>query len=273
MTGKPRTEASLANKETKKETAPKHKETAMEFISSMAVVLVIGLFIITFNLQAFEIPSSSMEDTLLIGDHVFVDRVSYAPPARWAGPMLPYRDIRRGDIVVFLSVTDPGMYIVKRIIGIPGDRIRLHEGVVYRNGEKLDQPYVKPCDPALNACYAPYRDNFPSVPAAMSFNTSPTPEWQLLMPLNKNAQGELVVPRDSYFAMGDNRTASYDSRYWGFIPRENVIGRPMFIYWSFETPRDQYQKQSFTERAKFIGHVVLHFFDETRWRRTLRMVR
>jgi signal peptidase I len=263
----------LAKKETKTETAPKHKETAMEFISSMAVVLVIGLFIITFNLQAFEIPSSSMEDTLLIGDHVFVDRVTYAPPARWVGPVLPYRDIRRGDIVVFLSVTDPGMYIVKRIIGVPGDRIRLREGVVYRNGEALNEPYVKrACDDHFTPCYTPYRDNFPSVPGAMS-STPPTPEWTLLMPLNKNEQDELVVPKDSYFAMGDNRFASYDSRYWGFIPRENVIGRPMFIYWSFDTPRDQYQKQSFRERAAFIVHVILHFFDETRWRRTLRMVR
>ena len=244
----------------------------MEFISSMAVVLVIGLFIITFNLQAFEIPSSSMEDTLLIGDHVFVDRVTYAPPAYGVGPLVPYRDIRRGDIVVFLSVTDPGMYIVKRIMGIPGDRIRLREGAVYRNGEKLNEPYVKPCDAASGSCYAPYRDNFPSVPALLS-SVPPTPEWTLLMPLSRNDEGELVVPKDSYFAMGDNRSASYDSRYWGFIPRENVIGRPMFIYWSFETPRDQYQKQSKAERIQFIGHVILHFFDETRWRRTLRMVR
>lgn len=246
----------------------------MEFISSMAAVLVIGLFIITFNLQAFEIPSSSMEDTLLIGDHVFVDRATYAPPAKWAGPMLPYRDIRHGDIVVFLSVTEPGMYIVKRIIGIPGDRIRLREGVVYRNGEKLDEPYVKrDCSDPRTACSSRYRDDFPSVPALEASEQPPTPEWGLLMPLNKNEQGELVVPKESYFAMGDNRYASYDSRYWGFIPRENVIGRPMFIYWSFDTPKNQYQKTTFRERAAFIGHVILHFFDETRWRRTLRMVR
>ncbi|MBI2679361.1 MAG: signal peptidase I [Candidatus Koribacter versatilis] len=245
----------------------------MEFTSSMAVVLVIGLFIITFNLQAFEIPSSSMEDTLLIGDHVFVDRVTYAPKANWLGPAVPYREIRRGDIVVFLSVTDPGMYIVKRIVGIPGDRIRLRDGEVYRNGEKLDEPYKKTvCDDRQTPCYSPYRDNFPSVPPLQSA-VPPTPEWSLLMPLNKGPDDELVVPKESYFAMGDNRFASYDSRYWGFIPRENVIGRPMFIYWSFETPRDQYTKQTFRERIAFIGHVVLHFFDETRWRRTLRMVR
>jgi signal peptidase I len=263
----------LPKKEAEKEQTPKQKETVLEFISSMAVVLVIGLFIITFNLQAFEIPSSSMEDTLLIGDHVFVDRMTYAPQTNAVGPLLPYREIRRGDIVVFLSVTDPGMYIVKRIIGLPGDRIRLRAGVVYRNGQALDEPYMKKaCDDLGTPCYSPYRDNFPAVPASSSA-VPPTPEWTLFMPLNKNADDELVVPKESYFAMGDNRFASYDSRYWGFIPRENVIGRPMFIYWSFETPRDQYQKQSFRDRAAFIGHVVLHFFDETRWRRTLRMVR
>ncbi len=245
----------------------------MEFISSMAVVLVIGLFIITFNLQAFEIPSSSMEDTLLIGDHVFVDRITNAPPTKWVGPVVPYREIKHGDIVVFLSVTTPGMYNVKRIIGTPGDHIRLKDGVVYRNGQALNEPYVKKDCSAANeaACYSPYRDNFPSVPP--DFASVPvTPEWQLGLSEHLK-DGELVVPPDSYFAMGDNRYASYDSRYWGFIPRANVIGRPMFIYWSFETPKHQYEKTSMGERAQFIGHIIIHFFDETRWRRTLRMVR
>ena len=103
-------------------------------------------------------------------------------------------------------------------------------------------------------------------------NATATPEWQLALPAHLQ-DGELVVPPDSYFAMGDNRFASYDSRYWGFIPKANVIGRPMFIYWSFETPPNQYRKTDFSDRAAFIGRVVLHFFDETRWRRTLRMVR
>jgi signal peptidase I len=259
-------------KDEKRKKAKKPKESTMEFTASMAVVLVIGLFIITFNLQAFEIPSSSMEDTLLIGDHVFVDRITYAPRSGWVGPLLPYREIRHGDIVVFLSVTDPGMYIVKRIMGLPGDHIRLRDGVVYRNGEELTEPYVKhACDGLATACYDPYRDNFPSVPAAAA-GTSPTPEWQFALPTHLQS-GELVVPADSYFAMGDNRFASYDSRYWGFIPKANVIGRPMFIYWSFETPPNQWRKTDFADRVKFIGHEALHFFDETRWRRTLRMVR
>src|ERR1700741_3079990 len=120
----------------------KQRETTVEFLASLAAVLVTGLFIITFILQAFEIPSSSMEDTLLIGDHVFVNREQFAPKTSWVGPMLPYRDIKRGDIVVFLSPAEPGLYVVKRIMGIPGDRIHLRDGAVYRNGEKLDEPYV-----------------------------------------------------------------------------------------------------------------------------------
>src|SRR6202035_961559 len=114
----------------------KPKESTVEFLSSLAAVLVTGLFIITFVVQAFEIPSSSMENTLLIGDHVFVNRVQFAPKTTWTGPLLPYRQIRRGDIVVFLSPQTSGLYVVKRIIGVPGDRIHLRDGVVYRNGEK-----------------------------------------------------------------------------------------------------------------------------------------
>jgi signal peptidase I len=251
----------------KSETPPeKPRETTIEFLASLAAVLVTGLFIITFVVQAFEIPSSSMENTLLIGDHVFVNRVQFSPPTHAIGRLLPYREIRRGDIVVFLSPAEPGLYVVKRIMGVPGDRIHLREGMVYRNGQKLDEPYVmhQGAD-----SYNPYRDNFPEV-APSEFNNL-TLAWQLAM--RQFIQGDdLVVPPDSYFAMGDNRDVSYDSRYWGFIPRENVIGRPLFIYWSFQTPPNQYLQKEFTERVGFIAHVVIHFFDETRWRRTLRVV-
>lgn len=258
----------MAKKESKKEEKP--RETTVEFLASLAAVLVTGLFIITFIVQAFEIPSSSMEDTLLIGDHVFVNRVQFAPPTKWVGPLVPYRDIRRGDIVVFLSPAEPGLYVVKRIMGVPGDKIHLQDGVVYRNGEKLDEPYVIH-SATDERRIDPYRDNFPSVAPSLS-NTPPTPEWQLL--IQQHIQGEdIVVPESSYFAMGDNRDVSYDSRYWGFIPRENVIGRPLFVYWSFETPPDQYLRKEVGERLGFLAHVVIHFFDETRWRRTFRIVR
>jgi signal peptidase I len=259
----------MAKTLTKKDATPaeKPRETTVEFLASLAAVLVTGLFIITFIMQAFEIPSSSMENTLLIGDHVFVNRVQFSPAAHWMGPLLPYREIRRGDVVVFLHPAEPGLYVVKRIIGIPGDHLHLRDGVVYRNGEKLDEPYVihQP-----ESGYVPYRDNFPAVPATEFTNV--TPSWQLLLPQNIKGD-DLVVPPNSYFGMGDNRDVSYDSRFWGFIPKDNVIGRPMFIYWSFITPANQYLQKELGDRAKFLTRVVIHFFDETRWRRTLKMVR
>jgi signal peptidase I len=248
-----------------KQAEPKKKETTVEFLASLAVVLVTGLFIITFIVQAFEIPSSSMENTLLIGDHVFVNRIMFSPPTRWVGPLLPYRSVRDGDIVVFLSPAEPGLYVVKRVMGVPGDRIHLRGGKVYRNGKMLSEPYA-----VHDGSENPYRDDFPAIAPSEANNV--TPEWHLA--LGQHIQGEdLVVPNDSYFAMGDNRDVSYDSRYWGFIPRQNVIGRPLFIYWSFETPANQYMKRDIGDRVGFIVHVVVHFFDMTRWRRMFRIVR
>ena len=246
----------------------KPRETTVEFLASLASVLVTGLFIITFIMQAFEIPSASMVKTLLVGDHVFVNRVAFSPPSKWIRPIVPYSDIHRGDIVVFLSADPrtPELYIVKRIMGVPGDRIHLRDGTVYRNGEKLNEPY------AIHSTdsYEPYRDNFPAVPPGDQVNA--TPEWKLTMQEHVE-NGEIVVPPDSYFGMGDNRDVSLDSRYWGFIPREHVIGRPMFIYWSFETPEDQYQQTGMVDRIKFIvGRVILHFFDQTRWNRMFKAI-
>jgi signal peptidase I len=160
-----------------------------------------------------------------------------------------------------------GLYVVKRIIGVPGDHIHLRDGVVYRNGQKLEELFVKHHpDPPFD----PYRTNFPAVP--------PSPQdqlakyWQLSLP--QYIQGEdIVVPPNSYFGMGDNRDVSYDSRYWGFIPQQNVVGRPMFVYWSFETPAGQYEQRGVMERVGNLFHVIIHFFDETRWKRTLKVVR
>jgi signal peptidase I len=261
----------VAKKEEKNESAEEAKpqETPVEFLASLAAVLVTGLFIITFVMQAFEIPSSSMENTLLIGDHVFVNRVQFAPRTSWIGPLIPYRDIKRGDIVVFLhpNPAENGMYVVKRIMGIPGDRIHLKDGVVYRNGEALKEPYTL-YTPGFG--FVDYRDNFPAVPPSESYNVAPY--WEQELPTHIQ-NGDLVVPPDHYFAMGDHRDVSLDSRFWGFIPKENVIGRPMFIYWSFETPSDQYLKTSFSERIQWAAHEVIHFFGETHWDRELKVVR
>jgi signal peptidase I len=257
-----------AKSSAKDEVEEKARETTVEFLASLAAVLVTGLFIITFIVQAFTIPSSSMENTLLIGDHVFVNRTQFAPKTSWVGPLVPYREVHRDDIVVFLhpDAAYTGTYVVKRIIGVPGDRIHLRNGEVYRNGEKLNEPYIlhdrdEPSDS--------YRNNFPAVPPT---DPNISPRWETELPSHIQ-EGDLVVPPGHFFAMGDHRGVSLDSRYWGFIPQENVIGRPMFIYWSFETPADEYTKTSFGDRLSAFVHTVLHFFDETRWGRTLKVVR
>jgi signal peptidase I len=253
------------SKETKKK-PPKKKETLPESIAGFAAVLVSGLFIITFVVQAFEIPSGSMENTLLVGDHVFVDRLTPALKAPYIGPLMAYRPIRRGDIIVFMHPNEPGLHVVKRVIGIPGDHIHLHDGVVYRNGQALNEPYRHPKGGRPD----PYRDNFPSYSGAGDPNV--VTEWPMLV-REHTQDGDLVVPPGYYFGMGDNRENSLDSRYWGFIPGENIIGRPLFIYWSFETPPDQYMRTSLGERVGSLFHTIVHFFDQTRWGRMFHLVR
>jgi signal peptidase I len=242
------------------------QETTIEFLASLASVLVTGLFIITFVLQAFEIPSGSMENTLLIGDHVFVNREQFAPPSSVLGRLLPYRTPHNDEVAVFVSPLQPGLFLVKRIIGVPGDRLRLRDGAVYRNGKKLDEPFTlhKPADQR-----SVYANNFPSVPPE---GEGVPPGWAMTQSQYVE-NGELVVPPGHFFGMGDNRDNSFDSRFFGLIPQENLIGRPMFIYWSFETPDGQYEHTAFSDRVGFLLHTVLHFFDMTRWSRTFKVVR
>ena len=246
------------------------EETPFEAFASICSVLVIGLFALTFVFQNFAIPSSSMVATLLVGDHVLVDRTTLAPPTPWA-PFVHYRNIKRGDIIVFFKPTEEPngdhIFLVKRVVGLPGDRVHLRNGIVYLNGVAQNEPYAaKPVD----GNYFPYRDDFPSVPPSDAADV--TAEWSLALPTH--IQGEdLVVPEGQYFAMGDNRPMSLDSRYWGFVPRSNIVGRPLFVYWSFETPETQYEKTALSDKVGFTIHEIIHFFDETRWRRTLHLVK
>jgi signal peptidase I len=244
----------------------KPRETQVEFLASVASTLVIVLFIMTFVGQTFAIPSSSMENTLLIGDHLFVNRVRLAPATRWLGPLLPYRPVQRGDVIVFFSPVEEDLHLVKRVMGLPGDRIHLRNGVVYRNGQQLDEPYVIRQGPVR---YDPYRDDFP---AGSSYFSGAIAGWQSELPRHLQG-GDLVVPPDSYFVMGDNRDVSNDSRYWGFVPRKNVVGRPLCIYWSFETSAEEYQRTALSERIGSVAHTLVHFFDKTRWGRTFQVVR
>ena len=248
----------------------KHEETPLEAFASICGVLAVGLFVLTFIFQNFAIPSSSMVSALLVGDHVLVNRITLAPAASYA-PFVFYRDVRHGDIVVFYKPTVESngehLFLVKRVIGLPGDRIHLRAGIVYRNGVALDEPYAaKPSE----FDYSPYRDDFPSVPPSTSGDV--TAEWAEALPTYIQGQ-DLVVPPGMYFCMGDNRTVSLDSRFWGFVPRANIVGRPLFVYWSFDTPESQEYKTSLADRLSWILHETIHFFDGTRWRRTFHRVK
>ena len=252
---------------------PEDKETLLEAISSIAAVLTIGLFVMGFVFQNFEIPSASMEKTLLIGDHVLVDRITLAPPASWA-PFVHYRPVHRGDIIVFFKPNSetPDMYLVKRAIAIPGDRVHLRNGIVYLNGVAQNETYagMPQNDGNPMHAYNPYRDDFPSSPPGPMDDL--TALWGDELPSHIQ-NGDLVVPPGKVFAMGDNRTESLDGRYWGFVPQENIVGRPMFVYWSFKTPADQINKQSIPDRIAFMAHIVTHLITQTRWARTFHLIR
>ncbi|MGC2161425.1 MAG: signal peptidase I [Silvibacterium sp.] len=248
--------------------ARKNDETPLEAFASICGVLVLGLFALTFIFQNFAIPSSSMEKTLLIGDHVMVDRITLAPSAHWA-PFSYHRNVRRGDIIVFfkptLETNGEHLYLVKRVVGIPGDHIHLIDGTVYLNGVAQTEPYAQVATDSY-----PYRDDFPAVPPPAESDV--TAEWGLDLP-NHIQNGDLVVPKGYYFAMGDNRPVSLDSRYWGFVPRANIVGRPMFVYWSFRSTEEDYGQTTIIARVESIGHVALHFFGYTRWERTFHRVK
>jgi signal peptidase I len=251
------------------------EETPYEAVASICSVLVVGLFILTFLGQNFVIPSGSMEKTLLVGDHLLVDRITLAPPTKWM-PLVHYREPKRGDIVVFIKpVADLNgeyMFLVKRLIGVPGDHIHLRDGIVILNGVAQDQPHAQPTTPEN---HSDFLDEFPSVPPPVTEGdpNEGTPEaWAVGFP-NYIENGDLVVPPGKYFMMGDNRHDSLDSRYWGFVPRENIVGRPLFNYWSFVTPDEQYQQTGIGNTLAWMGHVALHFFTETRWKRTLHPIR
>ena len=252
-------------------------ETPLEALSSMCTILAAGLFVMAFIFQNFEIPSGSMENTLLIGDHVVVDRITLAPPTKWA-PFVHYRPVERGDVIVFMKPNPetPDLILVKRAIGIAGDRIHLSHGIVYVNGVAQNEPYaIMPSDDGNPYdAYVPYRDDFPSDVAGIQQEATANHAALWAEELPSHIQGgELVVPPGSIFAMGDHRPESLDGRFWGFVPQENILGRPLFVYWSFRTPEDQENKTSMGDRIAFTFHVVLHIFDGTRWTRTFHVIR
>jgi signal peptidase I len=255
------------------------QETPFETLAGFAIILVVGLFILTFLGQNFVIPSGSMKDTLLIGDHLVVDRITLAPPSKWM-PLVHYREPQRGDITVFFKpVADPDPrdgsptypILVKRLIGVPGDHIHLHNGIVFVNGV-AQLPPSDGYDAPAYAGESDFLDEFPSVPPHPQPGSFITEAWTVDIS-NHIVDGDLVVPPGSYFMMGDNRHRSADSRFWGFVSRENIIGRPLVNYWSFVTPEDEENKTSLADNLAWMGHVATHFFADTRWKRTLHRTR
>src|SRR5262245_3753597 len=192
-----------------------------DFVFEWSLNILILLFGTTTLVQAFIVPTPSMDTTVMVGDHMLVDKLSYSPPGSVMRYLLPYTEPKRGDVIVFRYPMDIRQNYVKRVIGVPGDHIRIRDKVVSVNGKALTEPYTQHIFPGIE----PYRDNFPSEPYG------PVVDRAVQMLKDNVVAGDLVVPPENYFAMGDNRDNSLDSRYWGFVPRENIIGKPLVIFW------------------------------------------
>lgn len=237
-----------------------------DYVESLIITVLIALFGTTFVVQAFKIPSQSMEPTLLVGDHLLVNKFIFGGRGAWYEKVLPYRPIRRGDILVFKYPFDDHPHYVKRVIGIPGDRIKIVDQKVYVNGASSEEPYVRH-DPAARD---PFGDNFPPSDS-YSVQIGLRPEWAAKI-MDYVHHDELVVPENHYFVMGDNRDHSWDSRYWGFVDRDAVMGRPMVIYWSVKATSGDYVNRGVSGSLHGILEGVMHLPSRTRWDRMLREV-
>src|SRR5580658_2686226 len=245
-----------------------HEDTSIsEYLESLLVTVLLALFATTFILQAFKIPSPSMESTLLVGDHLLVNKFIFGGHGAWYEKLLPYRPLERGDIIVFKYPFQDHTHYVKRVIGLPGDHLKIVDQRVFLTGKVLHEPYVTH-DP--NVGYDPLNYNFP--PKGVQLYSSPmVPEWATTF--KKYVQDdEIVVPPGKYFAMGDNRDHSADSRYWGFVDRDAIMGRPFLIYWSVDASSADYSASTFFQRLAGIFDTLLHLPTRTRWSRMLHTV-
>jgi signal peptidase I len=222
------------------------KSTVREYFESIVIAVILALFVRTFVLQAFKIPTGSMENNLLIGDHLLVNKFVDAPTASSVErALLPIGEIRRGDVLVFKYPVEPDRDFIKRVIGLPGETLQLKDKKIFINGKPLDEPYVHFLEP-------------PRGSSELSEVTSSD--------VREN-YGPVTVPPNQYFMMGDNRDNSADSRYWGFMPRDYVKGKALLIYWSYESEREDYEDESASATLKGLASVFMHFFTKTRWDR------
>lgn len=250
------------------------KTVVREYFESLVVTVIMALFGMTFIVQAVKVPTGSMQNTITVGDHLLVNKFVFAPGTSF--PLLPQREINRGDIIVFKypgNKYDPSRderpenrpivtNYVKRVIGIPGDRIRIEGRDIIVNGQALPEHRIEAKEISEKAPLVPV--NNPPRQADAQYNVFWRPDFegeQYEVFKHEGQNGEIVVPQGNYFVMGDNRNNSEDSRWWGFVPRDLVIGRAMFVYWSFD------------ESAPDNGNFLINFFANTRWRRTGTMVK
>jgi signal peptidase I len=226
------------------------KSTAREYFESIVVAVILALFIRTFVVQAFKIPTGSMEENLLIGDHLLVNKFVFGPTTSAAEKgVLPVADIKRGDVLVFKYPVEPERDFIKRVIGLPGETVEVKERKIYINGAVVDDSRAHYLLPATSDYHE-----------VTSFDV-------------RERYGPVTVPPNQYFVMGDNRDNSQDSRYWGFLPRDLVKGRALVIYWSYESDRDESEDTSAGATVRNIASVFTHFFTRTRWSRMLHQIR
>ena len=228
------------------------KSTAREYFESIVIAVILALFIRTFVVQAFKIPTGSMENNLLIGDHLLVNKFVFGPSeTRLERALLPMGTIRRGDVIVFKYPEEPDRDYIKRVIGLPGETVELKAKKIYINGAPLDEPYVHFLEPPSTAT---------DVHEVTSIDV-------------RERYGPVTVPPDQYFVMGDNRDNSQDSRYWGFLRRDYVKGKALLIYWSYEAEREDYETEGAGATLRGLASVFAHFFTRTRWDRMLHQIR
>jgi len=228
------------------------KSTIREYFESIVIAVILALFVRTFVVQAFKIPTGSMEENLLIGDHLLVNKFVLGPSlSGLERALLPVGTIHRGDVVVFKYPEEPDRDFIKRVVGLPGETVELRAKKVYIDGMPLDEPYAHYLQPASTV---------PDVHEVTSFDV-------------RDRYGPVTVPADQYFVMGDNRDNSQDSRYWGFLPRGYVKGKALLIYWSYDAGAQDYQGEGAAGTIRGLLSVVTHFFTRTRWDRMLHGIR
>ena len=246
------------------------KSTAREYFESLVITVILALFGTTFIIQAFKIPTPSMENNLLVGDHLLVNKFAFGSQGSIVDAVLPFKAVARGDIIVFRYPKDLTKHYVKRVVGLPGDRLKIVDKQVFVNGEPLEEPYKMHTSPP--GAYAdPFRDFFPPRPhpGRRYGGVDQNPYWYE----DYVTDDQILVPEGYYFAMGDNRDNSSDSRYWGFVPRQEVVGKALVIYWSYETESDEYLRTATGDRIQQIVDLGSNFFSKTRWSRTFKIIR